>query len=280
MSTKLPSLAVRFTSRFLPIALLLVLLPGLAIAQNSSTKPISQKGLTDALKIGGLKESELIDAIKTRGVDFQLTTQSEQGLRAAGATDGEIAAVRANYRGTGAAPAQPAPQPASPPVQAPAARPSPTSLSPGVYLKNGSEWAPLPVESVTWGGTGGVSGLLRKASGGLLDEEITGTIAGSHSGTAVHALAEFFPQLAPGTSVQDYLLVHLHGKKDNREFKSSLGGGKSSDGVAFQATPTAKNSYQIDFSAGTGDYAFILRSDIPTAKGATHLSKAFTFRIK
>ena len=280
MSTKLPSFAIRFIARFLPIALLLVLLPGLATAQSSSTKPISEMGLTDALKIGGLKESELIDAIKTRGVDFQLTAQSEQGLRAAGATDGEIAAVRTNYRGAGTAPAQPAPQPASPPVQAPAATPSPASLSPGVYFKNGSEWAPLPGESVTWGGTGGVSGLLRKASGGLLDEEITGTIAGSHSGTAVHALVEFFPQLAPGTSVQDYLLVHLHGKKDNREFKSGLGGGKSSDGVAFQATSIAKNSYQIDFSAGTGDYAFILRSDIPTAKGAAHPGKAFTFRIK
>jgi hypothetical protein len=279
MRTKLPSSAIRLIACLLPIALLFVLLPVLAIAQSSTTKPISEKGLTDALKIGGLKESELIAAIKARGVDFQLTAQSEQSLRAAGATDGEIAAVRANYRGSGAAPVQPAPQPANPPVQAQPAASSPSSLSPGVYLKNGSGWAPLPVESVTWEGAGLMSGL-RKATGGLLNEEITGTIAGSHSGTAVQAPVQFLLQLAPGTSVQSYLLVHLHGKHDNREFKSDLGGSKSSDGVAFQAAQAAGNSYQITFSAGSGDYAFILRSDIPSPKGTANPGKAFTFRIK
>lgn len=271
---------MRFVARFLPIALLVVvLLPVLAMAQGSSAKPISEKGLTDALKIGGLKESELISAIKTRGVDFQLTAKSEKTLRAAGATDGEIAAVRANYRGTVAAPVPAAPQPVSPPVQAQPAAPSPSSRSSGVYFKNGSSWTPLQVESVTWEDTKLMSGL-RKASGGLLNEEITGTIAGSQSVTAARAPVQFLLQIAPGISVQSYLLVHLHGKHDNREFKAALGGGKSSDGVAFQATQTADNSYQINFSAGSGDYAFILRSDIPAAKGNTNPGKAFTFHIK
>jgi hypothetical protein len=278
MYMKMPPVASRFIARFVSFALVLMLLPLLAVAQSASTKPITEKGLTDALKIGGLSENELITIIQTRGVDFQLTPQAEQALRAAGATDGEIAAVRANYRGASAAPAQPAPQPASPPVQTPTVASSPASLSPGIYLQNGSAWAALPVESVSWQDSE-VKSILHKASGGLLNEAITGTITGSHSGTAQTAPLQILLELASGSSMQSYLLVHLHAKNDNREFKCGSGSAKCPDQVAFQATP-AGNNYQINFSAGSGDYAFILRSDLPTGKGPPNPSPAFTFRIR
>ena len=56
-----------------------------AFAQStgSSTKPITLKGLEDALKIGGLKDSELIGQIQSRGVDFILTPQITDALRQA-----------------------------------------------------------------------------------------------------------------------------------------------------------------------------------------------------
>jgi hypothetical protein len=270
------SIALRFIGRCLAMATLIVSLPVFAIAQSAAAKPISEKGLTDALKLGGLSESELIDNIKTRGVDFQLTAQSEKSLRAVGATDKEIAAVRANYRSVVAVPVQIAPEPANLPVQAPA--PAPVIYAPGIYLQNGSAWTPLPVESVAWEGAGLMRGL-SKVSGGLLNEQITGTVAGSHSGTTVRSPVQFMLQLAPGNSADNYLLLHLHGKHDNRDFKAGLGGGKSSDEVAFQSTKTGDNSYQVKFTAGSGDYAFVLRGDIPKEKGSTTPGKAYTFRI-
>jgi hypothetical protein len=83
-----------------------------AFAQ-SSTKPISLKGLKDAIKIGGLKDSELIGQIKSRGVDFVLTPQISDALRDLGASAAVIQAVGANYRGT--APPNVARTPTQPP---------------------------------------------------------------------------------------------------------------------------------------------------------------------
>ena len=56
-----------------------------AYAQTqSSPKPISLKGLEDAIKIGGLKDSELIGQIQSRGVDFTLTSKMTDALRGLG----------------------------------------------------------------------------------------------------------------------------------------------------------------------------------------------------
>ena len=85
-------------------------------AQNgpvSIVKPISEEGLAEALRIGGLTNDELVDIVHTRGVAFQLNEKVESDLRAAGALTPLIDAVRANYRSPAiaAAPAAPpAPQ--------------------------------------------------------------------------------------------------------------------------------------------------------------------------
>jgi hypothetical protein len=263
-------------ARFHLVLLMLILLVNIGAAQTAPAKPISEKGLTDALKIGGLEESELITAIKTRGVDFALTAQTEKGLRTVGASNAVINAVRANYRGAIATPVQP--QPAHPQAPSAAVAQRPNAYPPGVYFLSGSVLTPLPVESIEWKGAGLMRGL-HKASIGLLNEQMTGNIAGSHSGTSIHIPVSFLMELAPGTSPDNYLLLHLHGKHDDREFKSGLGGDKSSDEVAFQATKTAEGKYQISCTPGSGDYAFVQRSDIPKDKGADSLGKAFTFRV-
>ncbi len=56
--------------------------------------------MEDAIKIGGLKDSELIGQIQSRGVDFILTPQITDALRGLGASAAVIQAVGANYRGT------------------------------------------------------------------------------------------------------------------------------------------------------------------------------------
>ncbi len=62
-------------------------------------KPITLKGLTDALKIGGLSSAEMVKLIQERGVDFQYSADNEAALKAAGANSDVLAAVWVNYRG-------------------------------------------------------------------------------------------------------------------------------------------------------------------------------------
>ena len=74
-------------------------------AQAGPQKPITKQGLIEALRIGGLSLQELIEYVRARGVDFQVTPEVEAELRAAAAQRELIEAVRASYRGAGPAPA-------------------------------------------------------------------------------------------------------------------------------------------------------------------------------
>ena len=118
------TIKLRFAKNSLRVAVCLALLAACAsVFAQSTTKPISLKGLEDAIKIGGLKDSELIGKIQSRGVDFILTSEITDTLRGLGASAAVIQAAGANYRGAAAhnmntvppAPAQPLPahQPAT-----------------------------------------------------------------------------------------------------------------------------------------------------------------------
>jgi hypothetical protein len=78
---------------------LLVLLAVPNIARMQTKRPISKNGLIEALKINGLTTKELIRSVLRRGVAFQMTPSDEEDLRAAGARDALILAIRySNYR--------------------------------------------------------------------------------------------------------------------------------------------------------------------------------------
>ena len=68
------------------------------VKKPGSKPPITQSGLLDALRIGGLSPKALVQEIRARGVGFELTPQVEAQLRDAGAKPAVIDAVRANYR--------------------------------------------------------------------------------------------------------------------------------------------------------------------------------------
>jgi len=101
-----------------------------AAASAQTSRPITYKGLLNSLKTHGLTNAELTQIIKTRGVDFELTSDKESELKTAGADTNLLAAVRANLHSAGVAatanggtqtPASPpatasAPLPATPPV--------------------------------------------------------------------------------------------------------------------------------------------------------------------
>ena len=137
----------------------------------------------------------------------------------------------------------------------------------GIYLKEGAGWAPLRPESTEWRKEGLMSGL-KKASGGLFHGEATGEIAGSHSSTVTHSPVTFLVRMDSGLTINDFIVVHLHGKHDNRDFKMSLEQLHSGDQVEFMSTRLGENVYQVGFAQGDGDYAFVPRSAAPTAKPA------------
>src|SRR5215469_15536727 len=67
-------------------------------------KPISKKGLLEAIRLNGLSTSELIERIQDRGVSFQLTDDDARDFQQAGARPELIEAVKANYRAEGGSP--------------------------------------------------------------------------------------------------------------------------------------------------------------------------------
>lgn len=91
-------MTVKFRARFLLWTLSIFLVAASSVALAQASKPITYKGLTDALKIGGLESSEIAQLVNQRGVDFELTSEREAELKSLGATSALLRAVRANYR--------------------------------------------------------------------------------------------------------------------------------------------------------------------------------------
>ena len=123
----------RLLGSILLVALFLAVSGAAQTAPESDAKPISQQGLTEALRIGGLSTPELIQIIEKRGVAFQLTSEVEHSLIAAGATSPLLAAVRAHYR----PPASVQPAPTTP-------TPAPVPLSKNEIITLLNAGAPLP----------------------------------------------------------------------------------------------------------------------------------------
>ncbi len=65
---------------------------------TQARKPITRKGLLEAVQINGLTTKELVLRIQQRGVDFELTPDAEDEFRRAGARPEIISAIRDNYR--------------------------------------------------------------------------------------------------------------------------------------------------------------------------------------
>jgi hypothetical protein len=101
-------------SILLPAALLACVVAQHAFAQGTSRRPsaparnansetakppIKKDALFDALRIKGLTTTELVTLVKERGVDFQMTSEDEKELRAAGARPALIEAIRGSHRG-------------------------------------------------------------------------------------------------------------------------------------------------------------------------------------
>lgn len=269
----------KHVSVLLGAALLLLYVPS-AVPGQESAKPITEKGLVSALTIGGLAPQELVEIIDRRGVDFSMTPEVEQQLRAAGATDVVVEAARAHCHQAGleqSIVADPSPAVVAP-VPAHAASSESRSLpsEPGVFYRDGENWNQLRPEAATWHHEGLVHDLNK---GGLLHAEMSAQVAGTHSPITMHSPASFLIRTGKSAMLQDYLLVHLHEKNDNRNFKVAPSGKSSKDAVDFRPAKIGDDVYEINFTQGTGEYAFFTRSTIPSDKNNAHDGQVLTFRI-
>lgn len=253
-----------------------------AVAQKSA-KPITEKGLEDSLKAGGLKDAELIPIIDKRGVDFILSSDLQQRLAAAGASPAVLEAVRTHYHGPDGDIVAPPPVPTSRATERAAERGSnrPSLPSaPGIYVQRGAVWVPLHQESAEYLPDSMVKAF-GKASGGLLKlrGDVNAEIAGSHSSNTVNSPAVFLIRMGPGMTAGDYLLVHAHEKHDNREFKVSADALKSKDNVAYRLLDLSGSNLQVEVSQGAGDYAFVDATTQPSRAPEDHKTFLYTFQI-
>jgi len=69
-------------------------------ASPQHAAPIKKKGLIEALGIGSLSASDLVDLINQRGVNFRMDYDDEEELRNSGASPAVLEAIRKHYHGT------------------------------------------------------------------------------------------------------------------------------------------------------------------------------------
>jgi hypothetical protein len=191
-------------SRVLLAALLAALAASLfaAVGAAQTKKPISRKGLVDAVRINGLSTAELLQQIQARGVSFEMTPDAEAELRASGARPEVIEAARSNYRptetetaatttATTTAPARPAntppragggpPVPAGPPLSK---NEIITMLQGGIASARVEQF--VEARGVTFALTPETTGEIKAAGGdrsliGAITEKTTAQVAGNSS---------------------------------------------------------------------------------------------------
>ncbi len=151
----------KITSRFLIGILLTLLVCSLTVqGLRAAEKPLTHDDVT-LLLIGGASSQKLIDLIKQRGIDFQMSAEAATEFRRDGADDSVIQALEgASGKGTSpvapstAAPSTPAPPPntSSPPSasSSPANSERPTLIRHGSSQQASSSGAAAP----TLGGSG------------------------------------------------------------------------------------------------------------------------------
>jgi hypothetical protein len=230
---------------------------------NASITKMSQSGLGDAT------------IVQLPG-QYTVTPDALVAMKKAGVSDAVIHALVA--RATGA------------PVEPIAAQPSgmdeeggPGSLDMGVYDKVNGNWTLLDSERVNWK-TGGV--LKSVFSDGVVKEDINGRLAGPDSTSTVEAPVQFLIKGEDGIQATDFQLVHLHAKKNAREFRTVTGGvfhasgGASRDGVDFETKQIGHHAWLVTFTAPPepGEYAFLVPGyAASTTSGST--GKAYTFQL-
>lgn len=232
---------------------------------------IAQQALTNesVLKMvnSGLGEDVIVSMIQGQPGNYNVTPDAMVALKQAGLTNKELAAMAAKNAAAAAA----------------SNASTYDGFEIGIYYKAKGQWQMVPSERVNWK-TGGV--LKTIATDGIVKGDVNGRLYGPSSSTRVFTPLDFLIKTADGVEATDFQLVHLHDKKDAREFRTVTGGvfhssgGASRDAVPFEQKRIGRQIYEITFSAAlpAGEYAF-LAPGLTNSSTSGSTGKAYTFHL-
>ncbi len=224
----------------------------------------------------GLGDGTIVQLIASQPGQYTVTPDALVAMKKAGVSDAVIHALVAKATG---APVEPMAAQASGMDD----RGGLAGLDMGVYDKVNGNWTLLDGERVNWK-TGGV--LKSAFSDGIVKPDINGRLAGPDSTTMVQRPLQFLIKGENGIQATDFQLVHLHVKKNAREFRTVTGGvfhasgGASRDAVDFEAKQIGHHAWLVTFTAPPepGEYAFLVPGyAASTTSGST--GKAYTFQL-
>lgn len=217
----------------------------------------------------GLGEDVVVSMIQSQPGNYSISLDAMVALKSAGVTDKELAAM-ASKRSIASATST-------------TEAGTYDDLDIGVYYKLSGQWTMIPTERVNWK-TGGV--LKSIASEGIVKGDVNGRLDGATSTTKLYTPLDFLMKTADGVEATDFQLVHLHDKKDAREFRTVTGGvfhasgGASRDAIRFEQKRIARQTYEVTFPAGlpAGEYAF-LAPGLTGSSTSGSAGKAYTFHL-
>ncbi|HTV83014.1 MAG TPA: hypothetical protein VME18_10220 [Acidobacteriaceae bacterium] len=247
--------------------LLAALLPLAFCAFAFAQQPLNNDSVVKMVK-GGLDDGTIVTMIQNSPGRYDLSTDALVALRKDGISDKVIGAMAAKN-------AAPPPPSAADAMYA--------NLDVGVYWHDKGVWSLMPTEIVNWK-TGGV--LKSFATDGIVKGDVNGHLHGAESPTKVTTPLEFLIRTPGGVEATDYQLVHLHQKKDAREFRTKTGGvfhasgGDTRDAVTFQQTRVAKGTYKVTLpdNLPPGEYAF-LAPGLSNSTASGSAGRAYTFHL-
>jgi hypothetical protein len=221
-----------------------------------------------------LDESLIVTMIQSQPGKYSLSPDDLVKLKQQGVSDKELTAMVT--KGAGGAVDKPADGGAQ------ADNDIPPGIDIGVYYKKAGKWEEMLPEVVNWK-TGGL--LKHFASGGVVQGDINGLIAGEHSRNSAASPLEVLIYAPEGVAITEYQLLHLREEKESREFRTVTGGvlhasgGATRDVIPFEGKKIANRTYKVLLpNLGAGEYGFLPPGAVTSSNSAS-IGKAYTFRL-
>jgi len=273
----------------LPLAILLLALPTLALAQastsDSSDGPLQPN--TDTARVkqidndtiirmakAGLDDNILIQTIHLQPGHYATTPDDLIALKDAGVSQRVIAAMQAHGTGLDIR--------ANMPVLVRGFTAQSMGLDEiGVYYKSkDGEWIPLKTERVAFKSGGTVKSLLTH---GIVSRDMNGHIEGAKSPLKLPTGVEILIYAPAGTESTEYDFLRFREHSDNREFRTLTGGvfhsesGADRDEIEFHPKKIAPQmfTFTVPVDIEKGEYGVLP----PATAGMQGTGKIFTFSI-
>lgn len=251
------------------VASLLLILSTVLPLHAQAKKPLTSDDLIQ-MKKANFDDQMVVNAIAADGVSVDTSVHGLIGLKSAGISDKVINAVLAA---------------ATPKTTAPTAAEEKDKAIPdeiGAYVVVKDSLTALPVEIVNFKTAGMLGAVftygLKKAKG-------QGTIIGSKSSTQLTNPVILVLRCPDGTAPNEYQLVPLDVKKEDREFTevkvglTGASGGVNKEAITMKFDKIGRNIYKAILSdLRNGEYGILAPGAIASANGASS-GKLYTFGV-